>query len=64
MRETRTVIECYDGDARHPFAHVYSPAVPRVGDLINIKKVTWRVRTVTWAIDTPPEQWRAIVRCA
>lgn len=48
----QTLIEFYDGDATHPFASVRSQAVPRAGEFISIKRVTWQVSHVTWAIDT------------
>lgn len=44
-------IEFYDGDAAGHMAVVEDGAVPRVGDLVSVRKVTWRVVAVTWAVD-------------
>lgn len=44
-------IEFYDGDAAGHMCVLDDGAVPRVGDLISIRKVTWRVVRVTWAVD-------------
>jgi len=55
-------IEFYDGSAEHPFAHVNSDAVPRDKELINIRKQTWAVVCVTWALDSnSPDPLRANV---
>ncbi len=48
-----TLIEFYDGDATHPFASTKGEAVPRAGEYINIRKGTWLVQRVTWALDQP-----------
>jgi hypothetical protein len=62
-----TLIEFYEGnvvEAKHPFAHVRDGEVPRAEEMINIRKVTYRVERVTWALDDaggPNQQWRANV---
>lgn len=48
-----TLIEFYEGDAKYPFAHVRSSGVPREGEYISIRKETWLVSRVTWALDQP-----------
>lgn len=52
MADQKTLIEFYDGDAPHPFASVRADAVPRKGEFINIRKQTWLVGRVTWALDS------------
>lgn len=44
-------IEFYVGEAEKHIAVLDDGAVPRVGELINIRQETWRVRRVTWAVD-------------
>lgn len=54
------LIELYEGNNQHPFAHVRDSAVPRENEYINIQKQTWQVERVTWALDhsdkAPPEK--------
>lgn len=52
MADQKTLIEFYDGDAAHPFAWVRADAVPRRGEFVNIRKQTWLVSRVTWALDS------------
>jgi hypothetical protein len=44
-------IEFYVGDAQQHIAVLDDGAVPREGEFISIRKVTYRVRRVTWAVD-------------
>jgi len=47
--ENRDVIEFYDGDTLE--YRIASSMVPRVGDYISIRKKTWVVKRVTYAVD-------------
>lgn len=44
-------IEFYVGEAAGHIAVVKDTAPPREGEFINIRKVTYRVVRVTWAVD-------------
>ena len=44
-------IEFYVGDAEKHIAVLDDGAVPRAGEFVNIRKTTYRVRSVTWAVD-------------
>jgi len=44
-------IEFYKGNARGHMAVVDADAVPRKGEAINIRGVSWRIGSVTWALD-------------
>ncbi len=44
-------IEFYDGDSRHPMAVMQSSMVPPIGAKISIRKKTWEVMAVTFALD-------------
>lgn len=50
-------IELYEGNAEKHMAVLDDGAVPRVGEFINIRKVTWRVVRVTWAVDDADGPW-------
>jgi hypothetical protein len=46
------MIEFYLGDIHHHVATVRAGgAVPRQGELVNIRKTTYRVTEVTWTVD-------------
>jgi hypothetical protein len=65
MGSLPTKIEFYSGlygeESSFLVATVEADAVPRVGEMISIKREVWRVARVTWALDTSPTQWRANV---
>lgn len=44
-------IEFYFGSSEKHIAVLDDAAVPREGELINIRKVTYRVFRVTWTVD-------------
>ena len=44
-------IEFYMGSAEKHIAVLDDGAVPRKGEFINIRRVTYRVSRVTWAVD-------------
>ena len=44
-------IEFYLGDADCHIAVVDDGAVPREGEMINVRKTTYKVLRVTWAVD-------------
>lgn len=44
-------IEFYVGDAEKHIAVLDDGAVPRPGEFVNIRKHTYVVRRVTWAVD-------------
>lgn len=44
-------IEFYIGSAEKHIAVLDDGAVPRAGEFINIRKVTYKVLRVTWAVD-------------
>lgn len=48
-----TIIEFYEGDNSGHFVSVKAEAVPRAGEYVNIRKKTWLVTRVTWAVDQP-----------
>ncbi len=57
-------IEFYNGDADKALAIIDSDAVPREGEVINIRKLSYTVTRVTWAVDyadNPPSTLRANV---
>lgn len=51
-------IEFYIGSAQHHIVVLDDGAVPRPKELINIRKITYRVKAVTWAIDGDPAVYR------
>jgi hypothetical protein len=51
-------IEFYVGDSEKHIAVVDDGAVPRAGEAISIRKVTWEVARVTWAVDGDVDQFR------
>lgn len=44
-------VEYYNGDAKHPMVSIESSIVPTVGSFVSIEKVTWIVKSVTFAVD-------------
>ena len=52
-------IEFYEGDARGHMAVLKDAAVPRVGEFISIRKITYRVESVTWAV-VHADEWHEI----
>lgn len=44
-------VEFYIGTAERHIAALDDSAVPREGEFVNIRKVTYRVARVTWAVD-------------
>jgi hypothetical protein len=48
-------IEFYVGDAAGHIAYIESDAVPRAGEYVNIRNVTYSVERVTWAVDRAGE---------
>lgn len=51
-----TQVEFYLGDSERHIAVVRSGAVPRQGEFVNIRKVTYEVELVTWAVDHPSNE--------
>lgn len=51
-------IEFYVGDSAGHIGILDDGAVPREGEMINIRHVTYRVSAVTWAIDGNPDRFR------
>jgi hypothetical protein len=51
-------IEFYVGDADKHIVVLDDGAVPRAGEFISIRKVTYRVTGVTWAVDGDIDQFR------
>lgn len=45
------VVEFYEDGTKKRFAHVESSMVPAVGSFVNIRRQTWRVNQVTYALD-------------
>ena len=54
-------IEFYGGAEKH-MAVVDDMAVPRAGELVSIRKATWRVVRVTLAVDHADDVMRASLR--
>lgn len=46
-------IEFYLGTSKKHIAVLDDGAVPRTGELINIRAVTYKISRVTWAVDNP-----------
>jgi hypothetical protein len=44
-------LEFYIGSAEGHIAVLNDMAVPRKGEFVNIKKITYKVKRVTWAVD-------------
>lgn len=44
-------VEFYEGASGPCLARLDVPFAPRVGDLISVRQKTWRVLSVTWALD-------------
>lgn len=55
-------IEFYQELSERHMAVVDDGAVPRVGDLVNIRKASWRVTRVTWAVDNADDVMGAKLR--
>lgn len=55
-------IEFYIGDADKHIAVLDDGAVPRKGELVGIRRVTYRVRAVTWAVDHADDVMAAKLR--
>ena len=47
----RTVIEFYEANTPQMIAIVESAMVPTVGSMISIRGVTWKVASVSYAVD-------------
>ena len=47
-------VEFYHGSTDRHMAVLDDGAVPRVGEFVNIRKVTWLIRPVTWAVVHDP----------
>lgn len=52
-------LEFYDTAKNDLIAIVKDSAVPRKGEYVNIRHVTWKIHHVSWAIDTNPDEFRA-----
>ena len=64
MKDNPNIVEFYHEDSRRPMESIRSSAIPREGEYISIKKKEWKVKYVTWAIDTsgnPQGELRACV---
>jgi hypothetical protein len=55
-------IEFYYGSSDRRMAVIDDGAVPRLGEFVNIRKITWLVRRVTWAVDNANDVTRATLR--
>lgn len=60
-RENRDSIEFYDGD--NIITAVNSSMVPHLGSKISIRKQTWCVINVTFAVDHADELFERSMRC-
>ncbi len=47
------MIEFYIGHEATCISVVVDSAVPRAGEFVNIRKVTYLIKRVTWAVDWP-----------
>ncbi len=55
-------IEFYIGSAEKHIAVLDDGVVPREGEMVNIRQVTYRVRRVTWAVDNAENAFDASLR--
>ncbi len=55
-------IEFYIGKSDKYIVSLEDSAVPRKGEFINIKKITYEVMHVTWAVDYANDNLKILIR--